>query len=911
VSLSPGQKLAHYEIVELIDKGGMGVVYRAQDTKLGRDVAIKVLPEEFAKDKERLERFEREARLLAQLNHANIATLHGLEEHDGQQFLVMELVEGETLAERIRKGPFPVDEAVPLFVQIAEGLEAAHEKGVVHRDLKPSNIKIALGGKPKILDFGLARAMSTEVDTSDVSAETSQSPTLTKGTALGAIMGTASYMSPEQARGKRLDKRTDIWAFGCCLYEAVTGVRAFDGATGTDVLAAVIGQEVVLDGAPDLLRRILRRCLTKDAMLRFRDIGDVRNDLNDVATTPERNHPALKRRARFLAWGTVGAIVGGFVVWAGTSLRSGAPLPSVAYMEIGLAPAKSLRGDTAFGLPRMRAFAISPDGRDLVFSGEHDGVRQLFHRRLDRATATPLQGTDDGESPFFSPNGKSVGFFANGELRTVGLGGMARTIVGAEAFGNDASATRVAPGWLSDTQNFYGGTWTSDGLVVFATVVGGLWAVGQEGGLVEPFTRVDPVETSGHRLPSALPNGDVLLTVVDRPVDAIGQVAVARRGSAELALLTEGSDARFLEAGFIVFVRTGELWAARYELGGRRLASDPVPLSTKVAHAVRTSSPRAHTNSAQFAVSRNGTLVLATGSTFPSEQRSPAWLRRDGTLEPVLEERMHYVAPRLSPNERSIAFGTGDDGAIHVLELNRMTIRDVTTRGSVGLAIWRPDGTSLDFNSLRGGMSSRVSDTSSPTVTLTEANVMHFPAAWSPDGSALLYIVTDPVNGHDIWLRDTSTGNVKPLIDSMANEAFPTLSPDGQLLAYASDESGEYEVFVEPFLGRGSRHQVSREGGRAPVWVDGGNSILYRNGPDFLSVPVQREPVLDVGPATPAFRAPPTVAGASPVRNFDVTRDGESLLVVDRHEVPRHPVERLQYVTGWVQELERLFPTEN
>ena len=399
MSLEPGHRLAHYEILELVGRGGIGEVYRARDTKLGRDVAIKVLTDALSQDKERLDRFEREARLLAQLNHTNIATLHGLEDHDGQPFLVMEMVEGETLADRIASGPIPVDEAIPLFIEIADGLQAAHEKKVLHRDLKPANIKIGTDGKPKILDFGLAKAFGAE---EDVSAGTSQSPTLTKATAHGVVLGTASYMSPEQARGKPVDKRTDIWAFGCCLYEALTGKKAFDGQTVTDVLAAVVKSEPSLDALPPettwRLRELLSWCFRKEQRRRLREISVAGVYLEAALDEPESHvvHETTPRSAS--AWLVIvaTAIAASLVTWMATS-KARDPQP-VNKVRVGLQPGKTLGvsyQDVNSITPLSRtAMVFLPDGRGLIFSAEGAGPGQLYLRRLDERDAMPIAGTD-------------------------------------------------------------------------------------------------------------------------------------------------------------------------------------------------------------------------------------------------------------------------------------------------------------------------------------------------------------------------------------------------------------------------------------------------------------------------------------------------------------------------------------
>ena len=562
MALEPGTKLAEYEILDPIGAGGMGEVYRARDTKLGREVAIKVLPEAFAENEERLARFEREARLLASLNHPNIATLYGFEQSNGVQFLVMELADGETLAERLRLGPMPVEDALPIFKQIAEAVEAAHEKGIIHRDLKPANIKVSSEGKVKVLDFGLAKTMSAD----PVKSEVSESPTITRdATATGVILGTAAYMSPEQARGKTVDKRTDIWAFGCCLYEALTGRMVFQGDTLSDTIAGILERDPNWKALPESttpgVRVVLRRCLQKDANRRLHDIADARIEMEEALTEPpEPRAREARPEAPKKMWlfAVVGALLLGTL--AGGLFRARVdPSPAVTHLRMGLRPATMLQSDTSYGRPRLTAFALSPDGREIVFSGTTGEQSMLYRRQLDRAEATPIAGTEDAVAPFFSPDGEWVAYFANGSLRRVRTaGGTPITIVGMAAFENDASYTRLIPGWLDASANFFGGTWTLEGEIVFATFLGGLWKVPSRGGEVSPLTEVrrDDGEYA-HRLPHALPHGEaVLFTVVDSAADRIGRIGIQQlNDDGEHRVLGEGSDARFVESQVTWFSR--------------------------------------------------------------------------------------------------------------------------------------------------------------------------------------------------------------------------------------------------------------------------------------------------------------------------------------------------------------------
>ena len=543
--LSPGTRLGQYEVIEAIGAGGMGEVYRACDTKLGRDVAIKVLPEELSQDKERLDRFEREARLLAKLNHPNIATLYGFEESDGQPFLIMELVEGETLAEYIARGPIPLDEALAFFIQIVDGLEAAHDKGIVHRDLKPANIKIRLDGKIKILDFGLAKAFARE---QDAATGSSQSPTLTRGTALGAILGTASYMSPEQARGKPIDKRTDLWAFGCCLYETLTGRKVFSEETVTDTISAVVRAEPDWSKVSDIPARIqtlLHRCLRKNAEKRLRDIGDARLELEDALDEPIPESVAAPSGApaagRWML--AVGLLLAALSVTLFFARRDAIP------------ERRPVRRFTSVELLREEkpgpTLAVSRDGAMIVRvafgTGQETGDdAALYVRRLDEAEARRLDGTERAESPFFSPDGQWVGYAADNQLYKVPIRGTRPMLLCA----------------LEDF--FHGAHWSIDGNIYLGAGAR-LLKVSADGG--EPITLAESDAPSmiGFGRPSFLPGGEALLVTTrsESGDESVGVFSLAS-GTTEL-LIGDGRSPKILPTGHVVFARSGVLFAAKLD----------------------------------------------------------------------------------------------------------------------------------------------------------------------------------------------------------------------------------------------------------------------------------------------------------------------------------------------------------
>ncbi len=690
--ISPGTRLGQYEVVECVGVGGMGEVYRARDTKLDRDVAIKVLPEAFSQDKERLERFEREARLLAQLNHPNIATLHGLEEHEGQQCIIMELVEGETLAERIAKGPLSVKEATSLFTQIADGLEAAHEKGIVHRDLKPANIKITPEGRIKILDFGLAKAFSLE---DSVSAAASQSPTLTKRTALGAIMGTASYMSPEQARGKSVDKRTDVWAFGCCLYEALTAQCVFEGETTTDVLSAVLSREPnwagLPAGTPRNIGRLLRRSLEKDQYRRLRDIGDVGIELRDVSQSPEHapdsvGTPGIWRR--ILSSAAI-FVAGALAFWTfSRPTPPSAPPPTRFVIDLSSHHVDPLRGSM---------IALSPDGRRLVYVADD----QLYLRDLSALVARPIPGTDGAYSPFFSPDGETVAYFTDNNLKKVSLrGGASETV--------------------ATVSNAFQGIWTTAGDIVFTIEgpTGILRVPATRRGTPERLTQLGEGEVDHSYVTAVGPNSDFILFGIQN--DATGdwdnaQVVIQSLATGQRKVLFEGGQGgHYAPTGHLVYGRAGTLLAVPVDLAEAELKGTPLAVVEGVMHGA---------GGPQFHFAENGTLAYIPAQAG-GQMRSLVWVDRRGVEEELLLAPAEYKLPRLSPDGKHLAVGVVDadlNADIRVFDLERQTLtrRLTTFTGEDISPVWTPDGRRIYYKSLR----SRTKISSALVYSPTETSV--------------------------------------------------------------------------------------------------------------------------------------------------------------------------------------------
>ena len=854
-------------------------MYHARDTKLGRDVAIKVLPEEFSRHRERLERFVREAKLLAALNHANVATLYGFEESDGQQFLVMELVEGETLAERISRGPIPVDEAIPLFIQMAEGLEAAHEKGIVHRDLKPANTKITPDGKIKILDFGLAKAFAPD---EGVSAGTSQSPTLTKGTALGAILGTASYMSPEQAKGKTTDQRTDIWAFGCVLFEALTGRKAFAGDDVSEILASVLRDEPDWTAAPASFSKLLRRCVRKDVRLRFQHIGDVRVELEEIAADPL---PPSSRRTKSssLPLGLALVVSLGLAAWG--SLRS----PSPTYFGVTRSTIE-LEYPLAFETNRP-AIAISRDGSRMLAIVDLEGMTEVYVRDLAQTRGRLLAGTETAQEAFFSPDGQSIGFIpADNYLYTISLLG------GAPVRGALVSPVMRGGTWVTDDKIVLNPS-MNDGLVVYSGAERtGLTSVDIEAG------------ERSHRWPRDVPGSpdDVLFTVATTGSVDEDRIAVVSLETGHTRVVLEGGySARATVSGHLVFGRGGNLMVKPVDLETLEGGGAPVLVLENVS---------TRTNGApDYDVSETGTLIYVDGGLWDTSG-PVGWVDAQGTFEAIMERDGGPIwDAAISPDGERIAMTFPDLGNTEIWthDIARGTSTRLTfDPGEDFNPIWSPDGAWIAFASEMNGSPPKLhrmrSDGSgTPDILLDtdrEAGRADVPTSWSPDGRFLT------VSGYrDVWLVPLDGDNeAAPLLQSEFHEHGADVSPDGKWLAYHSDESGRAEVYVQSFPGLGAKQLVSSEGGTWPQWDDSGKRLFYRNGNRMMQVDVSGGPRLTLSTPRVLFTGKYSYGGVGH-SNYDVSKDGRFLMI--RMDVPP-PTTRVRLVTNWFEELERLVPTD-
>ncbi len=862
--LANGTTLGAYEILALIGSGGMGEVYQAHDTKLGRDVAIKVLPEAFAHDPQRLSRFQREAKLLASLNHPNIATIHGLEESSSTHYLVMELVPGETLRERVaREGALPVEEALCIARQIAEALEAAHEKSIIHRDLKPANVKVTPEGKVKVLDFGLAKAFAGEESGSDPS----NSPTLSQAATLqGVILGTAAYMSPEQARGKAVDKRTDLWAFGCVLYQLLTGKRAFNGEDISEILAAVIKTEpnwqALPSATPTKIRDLLRRCLQKDKNLRTQAAGDARIEIQEALAAPQdagATRPALAPRSKLLL-----AVAAGLAVLLGVALwgwwRATRPveqkLQTLVRLDIDLGP------DVSLGSVLGADAILSPDSKRLVYVSQG----RLFTRRLDQPNATELAGTQGAFAPFFSPDGQWVAFFVPGKLEKISVeGGAAITLC-------DAPSSR-------------GGSWGEDGNIIAAlNLTTGLSRIPSAGGAPTPVTELQNGEIT-HRWPQILPGGRAVLftaqTTVTTGFDGANIEVMSLADHRIKTLVRGGTFGRYLLSGHLIYVNRGTLFAVPFDLDRLEVRGTPVPVLDQVGYS-------AANGWAQLDFSQTGTLVYRSGG-GGTGLVTVQWLDGAGRMQPLLVKPGNYLNPRLSPDGERLAINVIDglNGDIWVYQWQRDTMMRLTFNSTTpNNALWSPDGRYIVFQA-SGGMSWTRSDGSGKPQPLTESKNGQYPQSFTADGKRLAYMETTgggTVGSFHLWTVPLESdaaglraGKPEPFLQTPFDERHDCFSPDGRWLAYASNESGNFQVYVRAFSDKGGKWQISKSGGVHPVFSGNGRELFFRTDDNQIMVASYTVKGNSFVADKPRVWSEKRIANTGIVGNYDLAPDGKRI----------------------------------
>jgi hypothetical protein len=909
MALSVGSRLGPYEIVALLGAGGMGEVYRARDTKLNRDVAIKVLLPSVANDPDRLARFRREAQVLASLNHPNIAHIHGVQESDGASALVMELVEGPTLADRIAQGPIPLDEALPIARQIAEALEAAHEQGIIHRDLKPANIKVRDDETVKVLDFGLAKALAPEPG-SAAAGHLSKSPTITSPammTGVGMILGTAAYMAPEQAKGRPADKRSDLWAFGCVLYEMLTGTRPFGGEDVSDTLANVLKSEpdwsALPPATPDAARILLRRCLTKDRKRRLDSAAGARLEIDDALMLLVPSADLVSAGAPSVGWRRVAVftlavlLAGGA---AGTAVWLAMRPRAARVTRFALAPtgAAALNVDTV-----SRDLTITPDGTHIVYKGTATSRgRGLWVRALDQLEPTPLAGGTPG-APFSSPDGQWIGFVDIGsgvELKKVAVTG-----------GPTLLLCRL------DGQS-RGATWGDDGSIIFATSATstGLQRVSSAGGEPTVLTRPNPERGEGdHLWPQFLPGGRAVLFTITAATGGLdaSQVAVLdlRTGTQKI-LVRGGSQALYLPSGHLVYAAAGALRAVAFDLARLEAIGTPIPVLPQVV--------TLPTGTAEFDVARDGTLVYVAGGPSAAPVRTLVWIDRHGHEEAITAAPARaYVTPRLSPDGTRLALAILDqENDIWVWDFARQTLTRVTSDpGLDGAPVWMPDGIRMVFTSQAGGavasLFRRAADGTGAAERLTQSSRTQIASAVSLDGTRVVF--TEGTGLSDVMMLTLEKDRrVQPLVQTPAAERNAEISPDGRWLAYESNDSGQFQIFVRPFPNVNTGlWQVSPAGGTQPLWAKKGHELFYfaPNGA-LMSVRVEPGATWTASTPTKLIDGPYYRGDSGLFRTYDVSLDGTRFLMIKEgagsNQSPAPP--SIVVVQNWFEELKRLLPTK-
>ena len=898
-----GKTISHYKVLEKIGEGGMGVVYRATDTKLNRDVALKILPEQFASDSQRMGRFQREAEVLASLDHPNIGQIYGIEEAGQTKALVLQLIEGPTLADKIAQGPIPVEDALKIALQMAEGLEAAHEKGVIPRDLKPANIKITPEGQVKILDFGLAKALEAEAPDPSLS----QSPTLTNAaTQAGVILGTAAYMSPEQARGKPVDKRADIFAFGAVLYECLTGKRAFEGEDVSDTLAGILAREPEFEALPTnidpRILDLLERCLEKDARNRWHDIADVRVDIEKILASPiavvahgyGKAQPTWRSAlALALAAGVIGALTGWF-------LRS-APNPGpVTRLSMAIPP-----GEKLVAAYYDSTIAISPDGGNVAYSTTVDGVSQIFLRRLDSLKTRPISGTESLDSvvPFFDPNGFWLGFADEDRIYKIPIDGGERQVV------------------CECLANLRGVSWGPDNTIVFSPGVNtsGIWQISADGGTEEPLTTLAPGEVS-HRWPQLLDGGQLLLFTAGRESDwDVSKIVAQRLGTDEppVNLVREATYGRYLPTGHLIYFRGETLMARPLDLDRLEFTGPEVRLIEGISQHAGSGAPL-------VGFSSTGSLVYVEKSVGDLIQASsPVWVNRSGEVEPLGAPFRSYNFHDLSPNGQRVALSVqGPAGGIWIYDIDSGNLSPFVTRPARGsFPVWlAEDRISFQDRGLsrRASLSWKSVDVGSGSGPLSTSTNSINPTSVSPDGTWLTYTESDPnsADGGNIWVvpitDDGSPGEAKPFIQTPNFEGGGRISPDGKWMAYTSNVGGQYEVYVKPFPENGPEKQISIDGGEQPVWGPSGRELFYLMGDQtktLMSVGISLDQTFRVlRSPTALFDVESIEDVAPPVTSmYDVSPDGQRFTFVQRREPPTEPTP-LVVVQNWFEELKERVP---
>jgi WD40 repeat protein len=888
MTMQPGTKLGPYEILAPLGAGGMGEVYKARDTRLDRTVAIKVLPPHLSSSEEMRQRFEREAKTISQFSHSHICALYDVGREGETEYLVMEYLEGESLADRLARGPLPSEQLLRYGIEIADALDKAHRQGIVHRDLKPGNVMITKSGV-KLLDFGLAKYQVAAQPVSGVSRLATEAQASQPLTERGTVLGTFQYMSPEQLEGKEADARSDIFAFGCVLYEMATGHKAFAGKSQASLIGSIMNKEpapisAVSPMAPPALDRIVRKCLAKDPEDRWQSAADLGSELQWIAAGGSQTGiaaPVAASRHRRLTWQpwAAAAVLAAVAFAAAWLLRRPAPAP-VLRTSIELPPKMDLDGANT-------SLALSPDGTVLAIAASSaDGKQQLWIRRMDGFGVQPLPGTDDASCPFWSPDSTFIGFFADHKLKKVpAAGGTVQTIC--------------------DAVDGRGASWSVKDVIVFAPApFGGLSKVPAAGGTPVPVTRQDKPGATD-RLPWFLPDGRRLL-FVSGTSDTTGDIECLDLETGKRTLVAkEPSEGRYAEPGYLLFVREGNLMAQPFDASSAKTTGEAVPI---VEH-VRFTPVRW---SGDFSASATRRLVFNPGAGVRRAELT--WFDLEGRELGKVGEPGDIVSVAISPDSKraatTILSRTGGAYAeVWLYELERGVSSRFVFGGQGSYdPLWSPDGRQVAYGDVGGGIAVKAADGTSEPKILWTSKTNNWPMSWSPDGKRIVFLVQDPKSGGlDLWLLDVDEKKAHPLIATPAEESSAAISPDGKWLAYTSNESGRREVYVVPFPDLGEKRQVSTAGGEFPGWI-GDRRIFFLQPPDNKLFAVDLElkgSTLSVGAARPLFggKSPPRGTMRSLVSSLAVTSDGKRMLVAVPSE--EGASSGLRVVSDWTAQLKK------